>query len=243
MKFSHPLPLAVLWVGSLVLTVAATRVWFQPGGVDHQDGALGFTGNPASESGTPGARGTIQDAPDATRRALSERDPLARAAGIAAILPQLSGQNALGVLDAYLETKKANGTGLATEGGLVLLQVGRTAGRAALERERPQDPASPKVPAQFDLVMRGFAGTDPDGALTYWKSLPGGPFKNSLKSGLLNGLADNNTALARDFFASLPPAEQISQIPHLPIKSTGRKETMRCSSGSIALQMTRSTPQ
>lgn len=63
--------------------------------------------------------------------------------------------------------------------------------------------------------MRGFAGVDPTGALGYWRALPDGPSKNSLKSGLLTGLAENNTALARDFFASLPPAEQVGQIPNL----------------------------
>jgi len=59
--------------------------------------------------------------------------------------------------------------------------------------------------------MRGFSGTAPSGPLYYWRAPTDGPYKNSLKSGLLNGLAEHNTALPRDFFASLPPADQVGQ--------------------------------
>lgn len=111
--------------------------------------------------------------------------------------------------------KKRKGSSLDTGGELLLLQVGRAAGAAALERSRPPDPASPNVPANFDLVIRGYAGTEPTAALDYWRSLPDGPFTNSLRSGLLTVLAENDTAPARDFFSSLPPADQVGQIPNL----------------------------
>ena len=64
-------------------------------------------------------------------------------------------------------------------------------------------------------MIRGYAGTEPTAALDYWRSLPDGPFTSSLRSGLLTVLAENDTALARDFFSSLPPADQVGQIPNL----------------------------
>ncbi len=215
MKLLRPIPLAVLWIGSLALTVAATRGLRSDAPEVTGSGAASAKAAAPAKSIRPTRMDPQYAAPAAAGDALREPDPLARAAGVAEMLPQLTGDNALEVLDAYRNVQKEKGTGLAFEGELILLQVGRTAGLAALERERPMDPASPNVPAQFDVVMRGFAGTDPGGALSYWRSLADGPFKNSLKSGLLTGLAENNSALARDFFASLPPAEQVGQIPHL----------------------------
>lgn len=215
MNFARPLPLAILWISSLGLTAVGTRALLGPFSFRESADVSSTLEGARSGSGTGHAQPASKDVTAATTEALREPDPLARVAGIAEMLPHLSGKNALEVLDTYRGIKKEKGTGLDTEGELIMLQVGRTAGLAALERERPLDPASPKVPGQFDLVMRGFAGTHPEGALGYWRALPDGPFKNSLKSGLLIGLAENNTALARDFFASLPHAEQVGQIPNL----------------------------
>ena len=229
MNLRRPLPLAVLWLTSLVVTVACTHAWLGTDFTGQTGDNMNLAKNPSATSGVRTPHRDSTDAPAATQDALRASDPLARVAGIAEMLPHLSEKNALDVLDAYRGIRKEKGGGMATEGELIMLQVGRAAGLAALERDRPQDPASPKVPAQFDLVMRGFAGTDPTGALNYWRNLPDGPFKNSLKSGLLTGMAENNTAMARDFFASLPPSEQLGQISNLA-NQINRQE------GSKALQ-------
>ncbi len=154
--------------------------------------------------------------PMAVGGALRERDPLARAAALAAVLPQITGSNGLEVLDAWRAAQaKAREPGGLVDGDLLLVQVGRKAGRAALERDRPRDSTSPNIPSQFDLVMRGYAGSDAVGALNYWRGLPDGPYKNSLKSGLLTGLAENDARLAFEVLATLPAAEQVSHLPQL----------------------------
>ena len=215
MKIPRPLPLAILWISSLGLTILATRSWLKPASLE-EAARSGFSkDNGAHPDQLRQSPADSPDAPSAAKNALLEPDALARVAGIAGMLPSMSERNALEVLDTYRRIKKEKGSGLDMEGELILLQVGRTAGLAALARDRPRDPASPNIPAQSGLLIRGFAGNDSTGALNYWRSLPDGPYKNSLKSGLLTGLAENNTALARDFFTSLPPTEQVSRIPDL----------------------------
>ena len=166
----------MLWIGSLGLTVMATRALLRPISLE-ESGSLADPQEVAESShrmkqGEPTSKESVVAA---TRDALREPDPLNRVAGLAEILPHLNAGNALDVLDAYRDLLEDKGHGRDTAGELILLQVGRTAGLAALERDRPRDPASPRVPSGFDGVMRGFAGTDPSGALQYWRSLPDGP--------------------------------------------------------------------
>ena len=112
--------------------MVATRAWlssdFQPTAGKGADSTQSTSLARQTQSPTKAP----EDVSAATGEALREPDPLARVAGVAEMLPHLSGKNALEVLDASRSIKKEKGIGLAAEGELILLQVGRTAGLAAL---------------------------------------------------------------------------------------------------------------